>query len=309
MADVVTIQSVDFSIVVPTYNRPQQLAECLSALAKLDYGRARFEVIVVDDGSATPLEPVTAPFQDRMQLSLIRQENAGPAAARNRGAQVATGTWLAFTDDDCQPSPDWLRVLARELSQQHDPVVGGRTVNGLSDNLCSSMSQIIVDVVYRHYNACPEDAHFFATNNLAIGRDLFHRVGGFNPAFTTSEDRDLCDRLSNAGIRMRYAADGVVEHRHTLSLRGFCRQHFQYGCGAFRFHCSQRQRHSRHTWTKTSFHLDLGNWLLYPFSQVSPGRWPGLFSLLFLWQFTNTVGFAVEGLRQLTLRRRPEQPA
>lgn len=289
--------TVDFSVIVPTFNRPRPLTACLEALANLDYGRDRFEVIVVDDGSTTPLEPAVVAFADRLDLSLIRQANAGPAAARNRGAQAARGTWLAFTDDDCQPARDWLTRLAREFAGHPDAVVGGHTVNALTDNLCSSMSQVIVDVVYRYYNACAEDARFLASNNLAMARELFTRMGGFAPAFTTAEDRELCDRLGVAGIRMRQSAACTVEHRHELSLGTFCRQHFQYGRGAFHFHQSQLRRGSPHTWSKTGFHFALGNWLCHPFSRFSRSRWPGVLGLLVLWQLANAAGFAAEAAR------------
>ncbi|MEL6605516.1 MAG: glycosyltransferase, partial [Cyanobacteria bacterium J06614_10] len=75
-----------FSVVVPTYNRPKQLERCLMALVQLKYPRDRCEIIVVDDGSQTPLDSVVGPFQQYVNIQLIRQENAGPAAARNAGA-------------------------------------------------------------------------------------------------------------------------------------------------------------------------------------------------------------------------------
>jgi glycosyltransferase involved in cell wall biosynthesis len=74
-----------FSIVIPSYRRPRQLAECLRALSRLEYPRDRFEVIVVDDGGDAPLDEVVAPFGSNLSLTLIRQPNAGPAAARNLG--------------------------------------------------------------------------------------------------------------------------------------------------------------------------------------------------------------------------------
>ena len=299
----VSAHAFDFSIVVPTYNRPAQLEACLLALAVLDYPKERFEVIVVDDGSAEPLSALVERFRDRLDLSLLRQANAGPAAARNRGAEAARGNWLAFTDDDCRPAPAWLSVLACQLAAWPGEVVGGRTLNGLTDNLCSTMSQIIVDVVYRYYNPRAEAARFFASNNLAMPRELFLRMGGFDSAFTTSEDRDLCDRLTDAGVRMRYAPDCVVEHRHALSLWDYCHQHFHYGRGAFRFHRGQLERRSRDTWSKTGFHLDLRNWLVYPFTQVAPRQWPGIGLLLCLWQLMNTAGFAIEAASHVARRQ------
>ena len=297
------LPTLDFSIVVPTFNRPVQLASCLSALANLDYPHDRYEVILVDDGSSTPVASVAEVFRDRLDLVLLRQENAGPSAARNRGAAHARGTWLAFTDDDCQPHPAWLGQLAAALAGASDFVVGGRTVNGLPTNIYSTVSQLIVDVVYRHYNAEPEDAQFFATNNLALPRALFGQLGGLDEAFTTSEDRDLCDRCKAAGVQLRYAPDAVVEHRHALSLATFCRQHFGYGRGAFRFHQAQVSRGSHHTADKAHFHLNFGNWMVYPFTKVEPRRWPGVAALLACWQVTNLVGFVAERVRVRSDRR------
>jgi GT2 family glycosyltransferase len=272
----------------------------LSALAALRYAVDRFEVIVVDDGSAEPVGTAVALFWNRLNVSVVRQENAGPAAARNRGVEHARGAWLAFTDDDCLPNADWLQTLACRLEKRANCVVGGRTVNALSDNLCSATSQIVVDVVYRYYNVRPEQALFFATNNLAMPQELFHKIGGFDEAFTTSEDRDFCDRCLCSGIQMIYAPECVVYHRHSLSYRSFCKQHFNYGRGAFRFLSGQFQRRSRHTWIKTGFHLSVHNWLLYPFSRVRPHQWPGLAVLLFSWQVMNLAGFMVEAARSMT---------
>ncbi|HSW49772.1 MAG TPA: glycosyltransferase, partial [Bryobacteraceae bacterium] len=71
---------VDFSIVIPTYERSPSLRRLLEAVADLDYPRDRFEVVVVDDGTEVPLGPVVAGFQERFQLRLLRQRNSGPAA-------------------------------------------------------------------------------------------------------------------------------------------------------------------------------------------------------------------------------------
>ena len=97
-----------FSVVVATHSRPRQLARCLEALADLDYPRDRVEVLVVDDGGSKSLDRVIAPYRDRLNLALLSQARAGPGAARNTGAARAKRTFLAFTDDDCIVSPDWL---------------------------------------------------------------------------------------------------------------------------------------------------------------------------------------------------------
>jgi glycosyltransferase involved in cell wall biosynthesis len=84
-------------------------------------------------------------------VRLIQQSNGGPAKGRNRGADVARNEFLAFTDDDCQPSPGWLSALARRLQRSPECLVGGRTVNGLTENPYSAARQLIIEMVYAFY--------------------------------------------------------------------------------------------------------------------------------------------------------------
>lgn len=226
-----------FSIIIPTYNRPGQLLTCVAALARLDYPRDRFEVIIVDDGSALLPEAGIASFRDRLHISLLQQANAGPGAARNRGASRAKGRILAFTDDDCMPHADWLQTLEVRFMSASDPVIiGGTVLNVLMDNRYAMASQLIVEVGYAYHNSDPNRARFFTANNLAIPADDFHKLGGFDVTFgtTASEDRELCGRWQHRGFRMIYAPEVVVDHAHTLTWRTFCRQHFNYGRGAVR---------------------------------------------------------------------------
>jgi len=227
------------SVIIPTYNRPAQIAACLQSLTHLDYPAERWEVIVVDDGGPEPLDAVAAPFGDRLSLALLRQPNAGPAIARNAGAERAGGAFLAFTDDDCAPDPGWLRALAAAWAETPDQGVGGRTVNALPGNACAAASQLLVDYVYGYYNRPgPGGARFFASNNLAFPAEGFRAVGGFDARFgrAASEDRGLCDRWLAAGRRLRYAPDAVIRHSHAMRLRDYWRQHHHYGVGAYHFH-------------------------------------------------------------------------
>ncbi len=230
-----------FSVVIPTFSRPIQLRECLTALAAQRF--ESFEAIIVDDGAPAPPQPVAAEFAPRLNVSVVRTNHGGPAAARNHGVQRARGRFLAFTDDDCRPAPGWLEALAQCLRAHPDHLVGGRTLNALVDNPCAAASQLILDVVYRHYNGPqPGGARFFATNNMAMAAERLRAIGGFDPDFTTSEDRELCDRWARRGGALTYAPDALVYHAHRMRLRDFWRQHFGYGRGAWRYHQS-RARH------------------------------------------------------------------
>jgi GT2 family glycosyltransferase len=285
-----------FSIIIPTYARPRQLATCLRSLARLDYPRNRFEVIVVDDGNETPPEAVVASFCGHLDVRLLTQAHAGPAAARNTGAARAKGKFLAFTDDDCAPAPDWLQSLAARFARAPDCAIGGRTLNALPDNPYSTASQLIVDVVYAHYNANPDQASFLATNNLAVPADRFQAIGGFDAAFFpfASEDRDFCNRWLHHGYRMIYAPEVLVYHAHALTFRTFLRQHFSYGCGAFRYHKARARRGSGRFIVEVEFYLDLLKLLSDSGSQIRSWRALLLATLLVMWQGANAAGFLWE---------------
>jgi GT2 family glycosyltransferase len=203
------------------------------------------EVIVVDDASADPLDGAVAPFAGRLALTLIRAPKGGPAAARNLGAAHARGEYLAFTDDDCEPSENWLQALDRCFQQEPEGLVGGRTANAVTRNLYSEASQCLLDFLYgwqESKSGC--GPRFFASNNLAVSRFRFESLGGFSPAypFAAAEDRDFCARWIERGWELVYAPAAQVLHFHALSPFGFLLQHFTYGRGARTFHTARAAR-------------------------------------------------------------------
>lgn len=280
-----------FSIVIPTYERPAQLLLCLQALARLDYPFDKFEVVVVDDGSANSPVQVLEELGDSLRTKLVLQKNQGPAAARNLGSLNARGEFLAFTDDDCQPDRRWLRELASVFLATPDRIIGGRTINALPANACSATSQAILDVVYAHFNDDPNEAHFFASNNFAVPARLFQEAGGFDETFTTSEDREFCDRWRTLGFRLSYAREAVVSHAHDLNLLTLWQQHLGYGRGAQRFHHARSLQGQGRFKPDTSFYLKL---LRAAASHADALRPVQMVLLLFLSQLANAVGFFAE---------------
>lgn len=231
------------SVVVPTYNRPDRLARCLEGLSALASARDAFEVVIVDDGGAIPLDEIVRPFSSRMDVRLIRQDNTGPAGARNAGARAARGRMLAFTDDDCVPDPGWLDHLLAAHAREPDALIGGTTVNALHENLLSEASQELVSYLYAYNDAAGGQPAFFTSNNMAVARELF-----LDEPFDTSfrlaagEDRELCDRWLARGRTLRFAPDAVIHHYHRLSPAGYWKQHFNYGRGAFHFRVARARR-------------------------------------------------------------------
>jgi GT2 family glycosyltransferase len=224
------------SVIVPTHNRPAELAECVVALAALDYPEDRFEVIVVDDGSDPPIRPRETPARPGLRIRWLCQVNAGPSAARNAGARAAIGEILAFTDDDCAPAAGWLAALAAAVERQPETLHGGRVENGLRANPFSVASQVITDVVVPSLLERGSALRFFTSNNLGMAAVHFRALGGFDESFRTAEDREFCHRWVMSGRPMATAPSAVIEHRHRLTLKSFWRQHVGYGRGAFRYH-------------------------------------------------------------------------
>lgn len=280
------------SVIIPTYARPGRLRQCLTALGAQTWPRDAFEVIVVDDGSPQALDDVVDAFRPGLNIALARQENSGPGAARNRGAGIARGTLLAFTDDDCLPEEGWLEALADAHRRAPSDLLGGHTLNPDEQNLFAATSQLIVDSAYRFYNDNPSKSRFFASNNMAVPAALFQSLGGFAVDFrVASEDRELCDRCRWKGHGLRYAPEARVQHARELSLGSFISQHFNYGRGAFQFHRVRSYRRSGSLAPELRSHGSFLREVVKGVSRQKPGRAITIAGLLGLWQVSNAIGY------------------
>jgi GT2 family glycosyltransferase len=287
-----------FTVVVPTYGRARQLGDCLAALAALDYPRDRFEVVVADDGSPQPPREAVERLRDAIDVRLLAVPHRGPAAARNLGAGAAQGELLAFTDDDCRPTPGWLRALAGQLRAQPRAAVGGRIRNGLAGNPFSAGSQLLIDFLYHQWNGRPDGPVLLTSNNLAVRADLFREIGGFDASFPlpAAEDREFCDRWRAGGRPLCYAPEAIVDHYHELDARGFWRQHFRYGVGARHFHRVRAARGAeRLRMERPRFYLGM---LAFPFSTAPLFEAAALSALFALAQVANAAGYLCAGRGQ-----------
>jgi glycosyltransferase involved in cell wall biosynthesis len=223
-----------FSIVIPTFNRPEKIRTCLNSIAKIKYPVSQFEVIVIDDGSSMPVRQVIAKDQFPFALKILRQENNGPGLARNYGVSEAQGRWIAFTDDDCEPTPNWLMALQATLERNPGALVGGLTLNQCRENICAITNELLLTTVCEWLSRFAPDLNFFTSNNLACERIRFGDVGGFhaNLVLAAGEDREFCMRWSAAGGLLIRQSEAVVHHGHSQNLLQFTEMHFRYGRGA-----------------------------------------------------------------------------
>jgi GT2 family glycosyltransferase len=211
----------DISVIVPHLNQPEALGACLSALARQTLSAARFEVIVVDNGSVAAPDAAVAAFPG---VRLAAEPRPGPGPARNRGAGLARGGLLAFTDADCRPDPGWLAALVAGFAA--DPgaaVLGGRVEVVAADPAAPTPAEGF-DIVYgmRQERQIARQG-FAATANLAVRRAVFEAVGPF-AGIALAEDMDWCRRAAARGWPVRYAPDAAVRHPARPSFAALARQ-------------------------------------------------------------------------------------
>jgi glycosyltransferase involved in cell wall biosynthesis len=226
-----TVGAPLISVVVPTRDRPDQLERCLAALGQ-QTASGSIEVIVVDDGSANRAA-VEDVVRDRSQVRLVRRAGAGPAAARNSGVRAARGTYICFTDDDCEPRADWVERLAGSLSRGA-AAAAGVTLSGSPGNPLAEASELIAGALSPARNG--EGLAFAPSNNLGCRAELLAAIP-FDETFPVAagEDRDWCARLRAAGHVLVRESAAVVVHRQQLRFDDFWNQQLRYGRGAFRF--------------------------------------------------------------------------
>ncbi len=223
------------SVVVPTRDRPGPLARCLDALAAQSVSGESvpdLEVVVVDDGSRDA-GAVAAVVEVHPFARLVRAGGDGPAVARNRGAEAATGDIVCFTDDDCRPVPGWVAALVRAVAAGRG-AVAGPTVVGADQGRCSSAAQVVTNhLVTESLSGSGETVGFAPTCNLAVRADVA-RSFPFDEGFplAAGEDREWCARVTAAGHPIGFVPDAVVHHHPDLDLRRFWRQQARYGRGA-----------------------------------------------------------------------------
>jgi glycosyltransferase involved in cell wall biosynthesis len=282
------------SVIIPTCNRQKALGCCLDALAAQTMVPGSFEVIVVDDGAKEPLWMDASKWAERFSLLVVRQENAGPATARNRGVAEARGEFIAFTDDDCLPEPAWLETLIGAVRTNPEALCGTITFNDLKDDVWAATSQVIIDLVYAYFNTRPHDAYFLTSNNIACRRAIFLEMGGFDTGFSRAgaEDREFCDRWRMSRRPIHLIPSPLLQHRHHQSLRKFVDIHYRYGRGAFVYQSKRLTRGSGTMKEDMGFHRSLPR-LLGRMDSTGRGMCcrAGILIGLAIWQFVNAAGF------------------
>jgi glycosyltransferase involved in cell wall biosynthesis len=258
--------SAPVSVVVPVYNAAETLRDCLRSLSTQSVPRNAFEVIVVDDGSSDASAAIASAFDVRV----VRQANAGAAAARNTGMRIASSEWVAFIDADCIASRSWVKTLMRAIAAAPPDVncIAGKTFGLHSDTPAARFVDLIGSLDAGRHLAHPRYP-FAPSGNVTYLRSALLAVGGYDPRYRTYEACDLHQRLASLGGRSLFEPAAVAFHRHRATWRQYWHQQRSYGRGLAQF---MRARADEIGWSLTD---EIGAWgeiALNGIRAIPPGR-------------------------------------
>jgi glycosyltransferase involved in cell wall biosynthesis len=197
------------SVVVATRDRADRLERLLRALSGQTLPAEGFEVLVVDDGSRDHTPDVLARSAAALPIAIRRIDGpggSGPAAARNRGWRAARGNLIAFTDDDCEPAPQWLERGRRASESSPGSIVQGRTI--------PNPEELTRLGPFTRTKRIEQASPWFQTCNIFYPRPLLERLGGFDERFPAAagEDADLGWRARELGAERSFEPNAVVHH-------------------------------------------------------------------------------------------------
>ena len=234
---------MDFSIVIPTFNRLEVLPEVLAALEAQE-DAPTFEVVVVDDGSTDGTDEWLNLYASTVPLVVHRQENSGPALARNRGVQLASGDKVAFLGDDTVPSKGWLAQHAAAHERWSDEplaaVIGytGWHPRMRLDPFLEYINEYGLQFGYALIDE-PENVpfNFFYTSNVSVSRQaLIDEPFDLRFPYAAWEDIELSYRLDKRGLRLIYEPRARVAHDHPTTLDRFMGRQEKAGYSAVVFY-------------------------------------------------------------------------
>jgi glycosyltransferase involved in cell wall biosynthesis len=212
------------SVVVCSYNSQRTMAACLASLEGLNY--PDYEVIVVNDGSTDRTLEIAERFP---YCRIISQPNKGLSAARNVGAEAATGDIVAYTDSDCVADPDWLTYLVGNMEEKNLAACGGPNFPPPEDNLVPAAVAVSPGGP-THVLISDEVAEHIAGCNMAFRREVLLELGGFDPVYRAAgDDVDICWRFQDAGHAIGFSAAAIVWHYRRNTVKAYLNQQRGYG--------------------------------------------------------------------------------
>lgn len=227
---------VSISLIVPVYNRPEEIRELLESLT-LQTDKD-FEIVIVEDGSTRTCDQETEAFKDRLNIRYFTKPNTGPGITRNFGFERCTGNYGIFLDSDCIIPPQYIASVRKSLNEHYVDAFGGpdkadESFTVLQKAIDYTMTSFITTGGIRGGGE-KLDKFYPRSFNMGISREVFERTGGF-PAVkfantkAAGEDIELSIMIYKAGFSIGLIREAYVYHKRRTSLKLFYRQVFNFG--------------------------------------------------------------------------------
>ena len=218
-----------YSIIVPVFNRPDEVDELLESLCHQDV--KDFEVIIVEDGSKKPCKDVCDKYASILDLHYYYKENSGPGQSRNYGAERANGKWLIVLDSDVVLPKDYLRNV--ESGMRNEDAFGGPDASHpsftpIQKAISYSMTSFFTTGGIRGGKGKKLDKFFPRSYNMGIRREVYQELGGFTK-MRFGEDIDFSYRIIEAGYKTALIPEAWVWHKRRTDFRKFFRQVYNSG--------------------------------------------------------------------------------
>ena len=221
-----TDESFDITVVIAVRNSAATIGQQLNAFTRQEW-TGSWQVVVADNGSSDATVDIVQTFRDSIpQLRLLHAtERPGAAYARNAAASATRGRDLLFCDGDDVVADGWLAAMGHALSD-HPLVCGPLAFDLLNESWLQTA----------FYSTPPRQVERFEgifpiapSANLGVRREAFECVSGFDEAFLTGQDLDLCLRLWQLGLEMTWVPDAIVQYRYRSTMRSLWMRSLQYG--------------------------------------------------------------------------------
>lgn len=218
-----------FSIIVPVYNRIDEVADLLESLAAQTVNN--FELVLVEDGSTEPCQEVVESYKGRFPIQYYYKENEGRSIARNYGMERATGDYFIFFDSDCVIPHDYFEKLEAQTAARPVDCFGGpdaahESFSTTQKAINYSMTSFLTTGGIRGGKVSLEK-FTPRTFNMGFSRKVYDKVGGFREMF--SEDIDMSTRIRNAGFSIGLYPEQYVYHKRRVDFKKFFRQVYVFG--------------------------------------------------------------------------------
>ncbi len=222
---------VKFSIIVPVFNRPDEINELLKSLTQQVF--KDFEVLIVEDGSTLKCEEVTSKYESLLELKYYYKENTGQGFSRNYGSERATGQWLVFYDSDCVIPPSYLLNLEHLVNQNSNQAFSGpdasrKDFSNLQKAISFSMTSFLTTGGIRGRKMKVDNEAHLRSYNLVMKKEVFNTLEGFKKT-NMGEDMELSYRFRMNGYKALISEDLKVYHKRRTTFRSFFKQIFSFG--------------------------------------------------------------------------------